>query len=540
MIYFAYLFLFISLTFFVYQRLKLLLHFFQQEEYDNSRFFRLIIGAAKLIDKKMSLLLLLIGVALFFVKNDIWQLFIWALPFIIFAFFTKNPCKAGKKPLVMTHRVIRILVITFLILLIGFGMLFYCVRANFIYIALISIGLVQCLPFVLLLANFILKPVEKHIQVGFLSEAKQKLQKFNPIVIGITGSFGKTSVKHILAHILASAVPTLATPGSINTLMGVARIIREKLQLSHKFFIVEMGAYKPGSIAALCDLVKPQYGILTAIGAAHYERFKNLATVAQAKFELAEAVSKHPENFLVINKDAIAQEFIEQYVAKTNNNITLVTADKNNTDNDAIISAIKQSRAGLQFALALAGETYQIQTPLYGLHQVNNIALSFILAKKIGVPVDTIISSLKTMPQIEHRLQVIASKTGPLVIDDAYNANPIGFNSALELLKILKLQSGRAIVVTPGMVELGELHDEKHFELGKVAATVADIVLVITPARIASFIAGFKQNAQATQELLTFNSFKQAKAWLDTHAKADDVILYENDLPDLYEDNLKL
>src|SRR5206468_12245453 len=121
--------------------------------------------------------------------------------------------------------------------------------------------------------------------------AHSKLQRLNPVVIGVTGSYGKTSVKHILGHVLETAGPTLITPGSVNTAMGIARVIRERLQPHHRYLVVEMGAYGIGSIRRLCALTPPRLGIISAIGKAHYERFKSLDAVAQAKFELAEAAA---------------------------------------------------------------------------------------------------------------------------------------------------------------------------------------------------------------------------------------------------------
>jgi len=532
--------LFVSFIYFAYKRLRLLLHFFQQEEYDNYRFLKLMCRHFRLIDKKLSSLLLFIGIISLFVGHPIGLKLILTILFVVFAFFTKNPIKTGKKPLVVTRRVMRIFTLSGIFTVALSLVFFYAAQAYFIIFVIALIVLVQLLPFLMLLANGCLAPIEKIIQKRFLREAQQKLKQLEPVVIGITGSYGKTSVKHILAHILSSAASTLATPGSVNTLMGVSRIIREKLQPSHKFFIVEMGAYGPGSIKKLCQLVEPKFGVLTAVGDAHYERFKTLETVAKAKFELSDAVAKNTHGFMVINQDAVAEKFIQQYALNFQDKMICITSDHSVKEGNAVIKNIRQTAEGLVFDIELQKEIYTIQVPLYGLHQANNIALCFVLAKKIGVPVNTIISSLKTMPQIEHRLQVIKNKMGSVVIDDAYNANPIGFQSALDVLKLLKPEEGRAILVTPGMVELGKLHDEKHFELGQAAANVADIVLVITPQRITQFVDGFKQSAADTQQLLTFNSFKEAKAWLDSNAKPSDIILYENDLPDLYEEKVTL
>jgi UDP-N-acetylmuramoyl-tripeptide--D-alanyl-D-alanine ligase len=168
------------------------------------------------------------------------------------------------------------------------------------------------------------------------------------------------------------------------------------------------------------------------------------------------------------------------------------------------------------------------------------MALSFALAHKIGLSATTIIAALNTTPQIHHRLEVIKEKNKPIVIDDAYNSNPTGSTHALEVLQLFKEQGYRAIVITPGMVELGDLHETKHFELGVKTAAVADYVLVIMPSRIQSFIDGFNKYASKDQILLTFNTFREAKNWLHINAQTNDVILLENDLPDLYESTINL
>ena len=117
-------------------------------------------------------------------------------------------------------------------------------------------------PLTLVAANAALQPYENYIQRGFWQEAYEHLNGVNPRIIGITGSFGKTSVKHILNHVLEVNAATLATPGSVNTSMGIARIVRERLTAQHRFFICEMGAYGPGSIRRLCKLARPNIGVL--------------------------------------------------------------------------------------------------------------------------------------------------------------------------------------------------------------------------------------------------------------------------------------
>lgn len=522
---------FISLFFFSLMRLNFFCQFFQQEEYDGKRFLNLFRNG-KLMDKKVSIILFLLIFISFVVPPFIGYVLLAAV-LIAFGVYHVKYNKKAKKPLVYTNRVRRILGVAVTLA----GVLVFTINAiDILPIKIfVTIAYIQILPLILVIAKLILDPHEKITQKMFYNEAVAKLKTLNPTIIGITGSYGKTSVKHILAHVLSQAVPTLATPGSVNTVMGITRIIREKLQPNHKYFIAEMGAYGVGSIARLCEFCPPKHGILTAVGNAHYERFKSIDTVAAAKFELYQAVTKNG-GFFVINQDQVNPSYIATHAVKKDNVSIIGSTD----DVDTKILLSELTSEGLIIELQDNDGQYHLEVPLYGLQHVQNITLVFALAKKIGVPVSTIIAALKTMPQITHRLEVKKYSGGPDVIDDAYNSNPQGFTAALDVLNILgKTSGGRRILVTPGMVELGAIHDEKHFEVGGYAADKTDIVLLIGVERFPSFEQALREtNPQV--EIHHFAKFTEARAWLEANAKVQDVILYENDLPDLYENEISL
>src|SRR5207302_1990155 len=197
----------------------------------------------------------------------------------------RDPRKNAKKPLAMTARAKRIYAVS-LVLLLAVGL-----AVGFATdITLVWLVPVQLVPVALVAGTLLLMPSETRVQRRYWHEAHDTLMRLDPIVVAVTGSYGKTSVKHILGHVLETAAPTLITPGSVNTAMGIARVIRERLAAHHRYLVVEMGAYGVGSIARLCALTPPRIGIISAIGKAHYERFKSLDAVARAKFELAEVV----------------------------------------------------------------------------------------------------------------------------------------------------------------------------------------------------------------------------------------------------------
>ena len=510
--------LLLSLLVFSFFRFRTLMLFFQQDEYDNVRFLKNVYQNKNLIDKKLSitlLVLLLISLTSSFLS-------ILLIPVLIFFVIREERMqKKAKKKLVMTIRVRRIISVS-LAWTAGCIALF-----SLMNIFLEGIVIVQLLPILLVLGNLTLVPVEKRIQDRIIKEAKANLKKCDPIVIGITGSYGKTSTKHILAHILSSANKSvLFTPGSVNTPMGICRILREKLKPEHRYFIAEMGAYHKGSIDILCRLVNPKYGIVTSIGQAHYERFGSQKNVAEAKFEITDYVQKN-DGFLIANADQIKAEFIPH-------NKKIIQCGKNK---DYFVSDMAQSRDGISFYFHHKDKKTLIKAPVFGLHHVNNIATSITFALELGIPMSTVQAALKSLPQINHRLEV-KTENGITFIDDAYNSNVEGFKSALNLLKTLK--TTRGILVTPGMVELGKLNDVQHAIVGELAAKTADIVILIIPERLTAFIEAFKKEAPKSAQLITFNTFAQARQWMNRNLQIGDVVLLENDLPDLYESKFSL
>lgn len=507
---------------FAARRLLTYLHIFQQEEYDTPRFLKWLFS--KLVfDRKLSALLFLCGVLWFFSLPAFVMNFIIVLSFVLFTSIEKDPRKDSKKKLAMTDRAKRVFGAALLLCVLPAGLgLSYPMPWVWILA-------VQSLPFLLALGNMVLQPYEDQLQNRFWTEAHTKLMALNPTVIGITGSFGKTSVKHILAHILSSAAPTLATPGSVNTPMGISRIIREQLDERIKYFIVEMGAYGPGSIARLCKLAPPNHGIITAIGHAHYERFKSLETVAETKFELAASaiaregkVVAHEKTFKFPASAELRETHPESFIiCGSEGPVDLKVLD------------IKQTAQGLEIKLVWGDKNSTLKIPLFGIHHGMNAAMAYAMACTLGLEPDDVRIALKSTPQIPHRLEVKQTPKGALIIDDAYNSNPAGFYAALDLLGFIGVKK-RSILITPGIIELGKAHDEVHRQIGAYAAQRCDICIAVQPARIPTFIQGF-ESAKHGAELIQVDTFDIAQKWLAENMTPDDVILMENDLPDLYE-----
>ncbi|GAK34460.1 putative UDP-N-acetylmuramoyl-tripeptide--D-alanyl-D-alanine ligase [alpha proteobacterium Q-1] len=536
----------LAIVFFVLHRGRAYLMYFQQEEYDGSR-FRHWLKDRHGRDRLTSLAAILAGGLSFGAAYGLSWLDTPALMILIAGLYegfrrSRKALLTAKKPLVSTERARRILAVYLaLMAFLGSGFLIIAHWQPVPLIAMLvlfSLIAAQIAPYALLAANRLLSPFEQRVKARYLGEAKEKLAHLQPYIIAITGSYGKTSTKSILAHILSSAAPTLATPGSINTDMGITRVVREQLKPDHRYFIVEMGAYGPGSIARLCRLAPPKLAIITAVGWAHYERFKTVDRVFDAKFEMADAARANGGK-TIVNRDAVPQNKLDERLSRDDSLILVKTNPHAEAVHETItglsVQSAKQDRDGI--SLVINGSDFgeiSLRAPLYGLHQGQNIACATAAALQMGMPISSIKAALATVPQSRHRLEVIEAK-GITIIDDAYNSNPSGFASGLELLDILQKPGGRRLLITPGMVELGSRHDEEHRTLGELAGQHVDIALIVTPERILSFIEGFNSRKNDQAQLLRFATQDEAQNWIKDHARADDVILYENNLPDLYE-----
>jgi UDP-N-acetylmuramoyl-tripeptide--D-alanyl-D-alanine ligase len=523
----------IGFAVFAARRLLTYLHIFQQEEYDGRRFLSWLFKSLAW-DRRLSLTLVALSIVEMILPVGFaprW-LFVALVGILCLgaAMIERDPRKTAKKPLAMTARAKRIYAIA--LALLGVVGVVTALAGSWVAIWLIP---VQLVPLALVVANLALAPFEARVQRRYWDEARAILQRHDPIVIGITGSYGKTSVKHILGHVLETAAPTLITPGSVNTAMGIARIVRERLAAHHRYLVVEMGAYGIGSIRRLCELTPPRLGIITAIGKAHYERFKSLDAVAKAKFELAEA-ARDNGGTAIVAADVLEFAWPREFVARHRDRVVTVGGD---AAGDVVIDSLRQEPDGIVAEVQWRAQRYTLRAPLYGLHQGRNVALAFAAACNLGLAPDDVAASLRSTPQIAHRLEVKRQGDGAILIDDAYNSNPVGFASALDLLDVLRRPEGRRILVTPGMVELGSEHEAEHARIGRLAASHVDVLLAVAPHRVEPLAAAFAA-AAPEREIVPCPTFAEARHWLDHNLGRRDVVLIENDLPDLYERPLRL
>lgn len=439
----------------------------------------------------------------------------------LLAVITSLPKKA-KKPLVYTARVKRqfITIVVISIVVETLSALFGGIE----YIYYSSIGLFLLAPVIIMISAVINKPIEKSISLSFVNDAKRILSSMNNMkIIGVTGSYGKTSVKYYLNTLLKAKYNVLMTPGSYNTPMGVVRTIREYLKASDEIFVCEMGARHVGDIKEICDIVHPHDGIITSIGPQHLETFKSLDNIKSTKFELADSVSDG--GILFANMD---DENIRSYMGTRTH---IGYSIKNESDYKA--EDISVSERGTTFTVVTKNnEKCEYTTKLIGEHNVLNIVGAIAVANTYGIPMEALKPQVRKLECVPHRLE-LKDNGMAVIIDDAYNSNPTGAKAALDVLGIF---DGYRILVTPGMVELGEKQNELNKQFGKQATKVSDYIILVGKKQAEPIYEGIKEENYPETNVYIANDINDAisKAYEINSMGKKKFILLENDLPDNY------
>ncbi len=379
---------------------------------------------------------------------------------------------------------------------------------------------------ILPLANIILKPVENKINNWYINDAKRILaSQKDLIVVGITGSYGKTSTKHFLEKILSQKYNVLMTPGSFNTTMGVVRTIREYLNPTHQVFICEMGAKQLGDIKEICDIVKPKYGILTSVAEQHLDTFKNIDNVRKTKFELIDSLPTDGLAVLNADYDIIASNADS---LKTNS----VFYSLNSAKLGYTAKNITYSQHGTTFDLYIGqNREGSFTTELLGDYNVSNILACMALAYEMGLNDKEIAFGVHKLQAVAHRMEIKPNAAGLIIIDDAFNSNPKGAEMAL---KILSQFNGRRFVITPGIIELADRQDFYNQKLGEQIAHSADFAVLVGRKQTEAIYRGLKGSGYPDEQIFIAENLNQAAEKVFSMASRGDVVLFENDLPDLF------
>jgi len=522
--------------------------FYQIEEYMSPRYLRWISSDVKRLFPARPIGAWFIGIALGFLMGEAPDSVVPTLIGIIAGLIASIPQPEGeiKKKFIRTQRVTRI---------IGAG---FAVSAVFLFllnlastsiplpdIQIIQIAIVSTEAFIgfllapvwLILGNILMIPVEAYKRNRFLKQASQVLETIRPKIIGITGSYGKTTTKNFLHDIMSVRYRTYATPKSYNTLMGISLAINRDLtdDYSVEYFISEMGAYVAGEIERICKLTPPDISIVTEIGPQHLERFGTLENVKLAKYEIITNLA--PDGVAVFNWD---NPYIQEMVAQGYPN-TRLTVSRELTVGEAkkqnitwLATDIQETLAGLSFTITniQTDEQEHITTAIVGEHNVTNLLLSTAVAYHEGIPLRDITFRIRTLQPAESRLVTQTTAEGITIINDAYSANPKGVISALKVLGMY--QTGKRLLITPGMIELGDLHEIENRKLGELATQYASDIILVGRDQTKPIFEGIKSTSFEMSNVQVKDTLSEAVEWYQANLKSGDTVLFLNDLPDTY------
>lgn len=450
----------------------------------------------------------------------------------IFLYFLRSRVPE-KKPLVFTARAVRLRTVNIFLLLCLYMAIIHLTlpttSTNLFFTLLILVITTLCTPILLLLSNSLLLPLETIITQWYFNDAKKRLEAMSNLkIIGITGSYGKTTTKYVLAEILRQKYNTLMPPGSFNTPMGIAKIIRSQLKPTHEIFVAEMSAKQKGDIAELCDLAKPQFGILTAIGKQHLETFGSFENIKKTKNELIECLPDDGVAFFNMD-DPVCQE------------LATITNKKSisygiNTDNvNYRAQNIQVTGDGSSFSISKNNDQpITFTTKLLGRHNIYNILAAIAAASELGLSLSEMVYPIKQLRPVEHRLALKKTSDNIIFIDDAFNSNPVGSKMALEVLA--QINGAKKIIVTPGMIELGAEEYTLNKQFGTYIADVCNYVILVGKKQTKAILDGLKEKNFNDNAIYIAQNFPDANLHLRTIIKPGDVVLFENDLPDSYKE----
>ena len=384
--------------------------------------------------------------------------FFWSLWILEATLNVKELFTGGWKLPKFTLKIILILLLVFIL---QFGTLRNNIQAPLILGPILDKILPLSIFLFVILFNFPSLVLKKIIIIL----AKRKISRLNSLkVIGITGSYGKTSTKEFLAAILSEKFKVAKTYGFNNTDIGIAKCILRDLKPEHQIFVVEMGAYKKGELKTICDMVKPTMGIITGINEQHLELFGSLENTMKAKFELVESLPKG--GIVILNGNNYY--CLEMGKWAKDKGLKILTF---NTDRD--IKNIKVFEDHLEFNLT--GTNNLIMMHLLGRQAIENVLAAIYASKNLGMTLDEIKRGASKIVPASNTMQFTGKLSGMTLVDDTFNANPDGVLAVVDYMKIFK---GKKILVLTPLIELGGGAEKIHERLGKETAKVCDLVLL--------------------------------------------------------------
>ena len=368
-------------------------------------------------------------------------------------------------------------------------------------------------------ALWLAAPLERRLSQRFVDQASRRLARVGPTVVGITGSYGKTSTKWYVRHLLSGTRRVVASPASFNNRLGLAKAVNEHLTADAQVFLAEMGTYRRGEIADLCSWLHPSIAVLTAIGPVHLQRFKTEDRIVRAKAEMIVGAE-----VVVLNVDHPALERLADDLAHDKVARTIWRCGTT-----AAATDVRVRERGDEISIRIRGDRIG-RVAAMGVFPAN-LACAAAVALETGVRSHEIVERVAGLTQAEHRQSISLSERGFGIIDDTFNSNPAGAARALQVLALQGGPQARRVVVTPGMVELGPRQRSENARFGAAAAAVADDLVIVGRTNRRSLLGGARQAAASVMSVPTREA---AVEWVRNHLGPNDAVLYENDLPDHY------
>ena len=501
---------------------------FQQNRYELPRYtewWRMYIPLHKgafIVPLVFALILLLVPIITPSWTLNIVALVVISLSYLIIG-FVREKNKKYIKPLKYTGRVWRQIIVMILLLTITTLLILLFVPMHIWGLLYINSILGPWL--FIYLVYYITYPAEEYVRKYYINDAKKILKGHKDLIkIGITGSYGKTSTKNILQEILSEKFYSLMTPASFNTSMGVTIAIRNYLKPLHQVFICEMGADKVDEIGFLTRFVENQFGLVTTIGPQHLNTFKTIENIMHEKMKMIENVPEGGVGFM--NKD---NEYIRNYPIKNPCKKVYYGMEQEDVDFRAI--DIQYSPQGSKFnVVTSSNEKHEFTTRLLGEHNIMNILASIAIGRELGIEWDQLKRAVKKVKYVEHRLEV-KKINGYTFIDNAFNSNPV---SARVSLDILSGMPGKRVIITPGMIELGEQEEEANREFGRQMLGKVDKVILVGINRTKPIQEGLKETSFPEQDIIIVKTVKEAFEYVYQNLSTEDTMLIENDLPDVF------
>lgn len=382
------------------------------------------------------------------------------------------------------------------------------------------------------LSVFILSPIHLYLKNKIVTKVKNKLTNLTNLkVIGIAGSYGKTSMKEALKSALSESFRVASTPESVNTPIGIAKFIEKEVNPETQILIIEMGEHYKGDVAEICEMVKPDIGIMTGINESHLERLHSLKNTVEAVFELVSGIKE--SGLLLMNADD--HNIVENYKTNIGKIKPLFYSSYNNPlcHYQTLDYQISTEELISSFGIGEEGKLLgMVKSKILGEYIRGMVLAVMTVSKELNQPISKMIIGLQKLNPISHRLEPIINPNGIIVIDDSYNGNPEGVHEAIKLLTRFKGQ--RRVYLTPGLVEMGSKVKEVHVRIGEDLSNSVDLVLLIKNSVTPYIEKGLIKKGFANSNIIWYDTAQEAHKSLDKVLQKGDVILFQNDWGDQY------